>query len=331
MKKVKIKQMNTLPENKKLLAMKAYYEEHPPVIGVHAPETVEIIDLNVEMLINTKLPPYQRWFEQKRFDTIVKSIIEFGPSPAFIIIVNKKGDILDIHDGRHRTLAYWVLGYQNIPAVVVGFKTERDEITHFNAMNEKSVPLKYEQRLLNGYQAGDKLPCLIYKLAHQDPASKWSDKVALLGVEKRNEKMSAPNFAKILNWIGILLRRRVEGESAERALRKLEHLPYTVIRERLNAFHDWYYSFATPIKLKNDVFHKDKVLISMLEFYYCALIQNSKKKLLQPDNILNTAKSKFRTFNWQDLSGYDASTAPNQLFEHFNRSRKRNPVKRIGI
>jgi len=331
LKKVSINRMKTLPDNKRVEQMKSYFQENPPVIGKQSPKSVTEAELNVAMLVKTKLPAYQRWFEYGRFKDVVNTIIKFGPSVVFSITVIKNGEILHIHDGRHTTLAYWVLGFETIPANIVEFQSAADEIQHFNNLNRKRTGTKYEQDLLNGFQAKEALPCLIYKLGLQDQQSKWSDKVGLLGTKNRNEKMTAANFSKIVNWAGLGLRRRREGESDMRASRKLEKLSYESILEGVNLFHDWFFNFATPIKKKNDYFHKDKVLISMLEFFYCAIRQDSNKKILSSERILNDSITRFSRFNWQELNDYDVSKAPDKLFAEFNLKRGVYPVIRIGI
>ena len=328
-KKININKMNTNPQHTSIEKMKKYFEENPPEIGGQAPKTTQRIEANVQQLMKTNLPTYQRGFELARTKSIVESISYFGPMDAFTIVLVQHGSNLEIHDGRHRVVAYYVLGIKTIPAILVTFNNKEDEINHFNTINDARVGTKLEQKILNGMQANDPLSLLIYELGFTDPESKWCDKVALIGTDKHKEKMSVANFCKVVNWAGLKLRRRREGESIFRALRKIEALTYDEIRSGVNAFHDWFYNFATEIKVVNDVFHKDRVLISLLEFFYCAQKQESKSKMLQPEKIFAASINKFRGYNFTDLSRFDAATAPDALFDHFNKKRGTYPVKRI--
>jgi len=325
-----IETMNVNPNHRMIESMRKLFQENPPVIGEMAPQNIEYVDFSVDELIEKTLPHYQRGFEIGRAKDLVRSMTSFGYMPASIIVIVKKSDgTLDLHNGRHRTVASYVIGIKNIPAVIVTFKNIADEISHFNAINKARTGTKIEQTILNEFQANEPLALLLYELGYMDPASKWSDNVAFIGVENRKDKMNVANFCKVVNWIGFELRRRREGESNVRALSKLEKTPYPVILDRVNRFHDWYYKFATPIKLQNDVFHQDRVLISLLEFFYCAHKQNSTAALLQPDKILKTSINTFRNYDFRMLTKFDAATAPDQLFDHFNKKRQVYPVKRV--
>jgi len=328
--KLVIESKNVNPKHQTIESMRKLYKETPPNIGEMAPQEVKFVEVDVKELMDETLPQYQRGFELGRTKILIRSMTKFGYMPASIIVIVKKLDgSVYLHDGRHRTVASYVIGIKKIPAVIVTFKNIADEINHFNAINKARAGTKIEQTIFNEFQANDPLAMLIYELGYMDPHSKWSDKIALIGAEKLKDKMSVANFCKIINWVGLQLRRRREGESNIRALSKLKKTSYPEILGRVNKFHDWYYKFATPIKVVNDVFHQDRVLISLLEFFYCAHQQNSTAALLQPDKILNTAVNTFRNYNFQELSRFDSATAPDQLFDHFNKKRKTYKVKRV--
>jgi len=338
-KKVTIDQMPTLPENnKKIQMMKQHFKENPPKLGIQAPVSSTLVTMDVDPLLETLLPQYQRGYEHSRAESIIQSIIRFGyiDSSVITVVKTKKGELKALHnsDGRHRLIALYILNEPTIQVNVVQFTNESDEIDYFNMLNESQRPLTPEQRALNSFQANHPLAMLIYDLGYLNSSSRWNNKVALAGSGNPKGKMSVANFRKVLNWAGFGLRRRMEGESDIRALRRLEKMKYDDILEGVNMFHDWYYNFAKFPHVKGDVYTKDKVLISMLEFFYCAIRQESPKAVLNPDRILKAAISKFQLFNFEQLQGYDASKAPDILFEEFNgkgiRARA-NPVKRIGI
>ena len=325
-----IETMNVNPNHQTIESMRTLFQKNPPSIGEMAPQDVEFTEVNVDELMKKTLPHYQRGFELSRAKDLVQSMTRYGYMPASIIVIVKRSDkSLDLHNGRHRTVAAYVVGIKDIPAVLVSFKNKADEINHFNTINKARTGTKIEQTILNGFQAEDPLCMLIYELGYMDPASKWSDKVALIGAEKLKDKMSIGNFCKIVNWVGLRLRRRREGESNIRALSKLKKRSYPEILDEVNKFHDWYYNFATPIKVQNDIFHQDKVLISLLEFFYCSSQQNSTAALLQQDKILKTAINIFRNYNFRVLSTFDAATAPDMLFEYFNKKRRKYKIKRV--
>jgi hypothetical protein len=335
-KKIVIAAKSTSPNNTRIETMKKYFDETHVEIGTKAPETSVYVEADVNELMETHLPQYQRDFEVKRCEDIVKSIINHGPIKAYPILIVRKGEGKPyIHDGRHRTVAFWILGFKKIPAIQVEFNSEEDEIAHFNTINSGSMGMKRDQKMLNEFQANDPYAMLIYDLGATDPDSKWSDKVALLGTDQLKEKMSVSNFCKIVNWAGFGIRRRLDNDSRVAVIRKLKTLSYKKARENMNLFHDWFFNFATPIKVKNDTFHNDRVLISLLEFFYCTIRQTSKSKHLQPRNVLRKSISSFRTFNFLELTSYDAKSAPDRLFTHFNTAAngkpKKNQVKRISI
>jgi len=287
-----IETMNVNPNHRTIESMRKLYQENPPVIGDMAPQTVRFTKVNVNNLMKKTLPQYQRGFELGRAKDLVQSMTRYGYMPASIIVIVRRSDrSLDLHNGRHRTVAAYVVGIKKIPAVLVTFKNKEDEINHFNTINKGKAGTKIEQTILNEFQASNPLAILIYNLGYMDPNSKWSNKVALIGVgvEKFKDKMNVANFCKIINWAGLRLRRRREGESNIRALNRLKTVSYFEILNRINKFHDWYYKFATPIKVQNDIFHHDRVLISLLEFFYCAHQQNSTVALLQPNKILTAS------------------------------------------
>lgn len=336
-KRLIISKQTTLPDHKKIEAMKAHFEKNPPKMGVQAPISIKKGKMKVANLMGILLPQYQRGYEQKRTEDLVQSIILFGimKSVVITVVVDKNGEIIGIHDGRHRLVALHILGFVNVEVVMVEFKCDQDEIDHFNMINKSQRPLTPEQRMMNGFQAGNQLSTLIYKLGYFDSNSKWSDKVSLMGtgVAKKGS-ISVANFTKIMNWVALELRRRMEGESDLRATRKLEKMKYEDMLDRMNEFHDYFYKLAHFPHPKGDIFMKDKVLISILEFFYCANNQPSTKLVLSPERILKTSISKFRGFNFNELQGYDAAKAPNYLFQEFNGigARKRaNPVVRINI
>jgi len=336
-KQVVIHQMPTLPDHKKVEAMAKYYRENPPTLGLQAPTTSKLKNFKVDDLINTLLPQYQRGYEHSRTERIVHSMIRFDKlgSSIVTVVMNQKGEIVAMHDGRHRLVALHILNEKIVKANIVQFKEEADEIDYFNMINESQRPLTPEQRILNCFQAEDPLAILIYDLGYIDTDSKWHNKVSLLGTtDSPKGKLSVANFRKIVNWAGLGLRRRMEGESDIRALRKLEKMDYSVILNGMNSFHDYYYQFARFPHYVGDVFTKDKVIISLLEFFYCAIRQNSHKAVLSPQRILRSSVSKFRLFNFKQLQDYDAGKAPNSLFEEFNGKgpkARANPVVRLGI
>lgn len=328
--KVVIDRMTTDPKHTSVEAFRKYIQEDPPEIGKMAPQNVEFAELDVNDLMKKTLPQYQRGFEFNRTKALVQSMINYGYMPASLaVVVKRKDGSLDLHDARHRAVACYILGIEKIPSVIVSFKNEADEINHFNTINASRSGTKLEQQIMNGFQANDPYCMLIYDLGYMDTNSKWSDKVALIGTERQKEKMTVTNFCKVVNWAGLGVRRRREGSGANRVAAKMRVLNYQETLERMNLFHDWFYKFATPIRVQNDMFHKDKVLISMLEFFYCALRQESKSKYLSTTRILDSSVSMFRNYNFQMLNTYDAGTAPDKLFEHFNKKRGKYPVKRI--
>lgn len=328
--KLVIEKMTTDPNNTTVENMRSFFQENPQTIGEMSPRTAEFVELDVEDLMKKTLPQYQRGFELPRAKSLVQSIIEHGYMPASIITVVVQSDkTISVHDGRHRAVACYILGIKTIPSVVVTFKKEAHEIRYFNTINARKTGTKLEQKILNEFQANDPLALLIYDLGYIDPNSRWSDKVALLGVEKMKDKMSLANFCKVVNWAGLGLRRRLEGGSNSRAINKLKNMTYEEIREGTNMFHDWFYHFANPVKVQNDVYHKDKVLISMLEFFYCSLRQPSSVTLLKPEKLLKTSVNSFRNYNFDMLNAFDAATAPDKLFDYFNKKRAKYPVQRL--
>lgn len=332
---VVIEQLQTLPDDQKIVKMKELYKDNPPTIGMQAPTSSKLIEVKVDGLVNSTLPQYQRGYEHSRTERIVNSIIRFGHMGASVItIVKKRNGDLFMHDGRHRLLALYILDIPTSMANIVQFRNQADEIDYFNMINESQRPLTPEQRLLNNFQANNPLALLIYDLGYLDTNSKWHDKVALSGCGNKSGKLSVANFRKIVNWAGLGLRRRMEGESDVRALRRWSNTEYSIVLQSSNRFHDWYYEMASTPHFPGDVYTKDKVLISLLEFYYCSYRQDSSKAVLQPERILTTAAKKFKSFPLDILQSYDASKAPTVLFEHFNgkgAKKRANPVEQVGM
>jgi len=327
--KLTIKKMTTLPDFGAIENLKKFYEENPPDIGGSAPKTIERIEVNILDLITNNLPAYQRKFEWGRVKTIIKSIRQFGLLEIILISLVMHNKNLEIHDGRHRTIALYILGYKTIPAMLIVFKNKKDEIKHFNTINRAIAGAKLDQRIFNDYQADEPLGLLLYDLGFMDKNSKWSNKVALIGTKNAKEKMNVSNFLKIVNWAGLGLKRSSQGSHKHRANLRIQKLEYEEIKRRTNEFHDWFYNFATEVKVVKDIFHTSKVLTSLLEFYLASQKQQSTLKMLQPETILNSAVNKFRRVNWLDLSKFSSVKAPDMLFEAFNKKREKYPVLRV--
>lgn len=330
-KQVVVARMQTKPDHKKIEAMRAYFIKNPPTIGIQAPQSSNLTPLKVLYLMDLLLPQYQRDYQHSRTEFIVQSIIRFGHIGSSIITVlkDKNGDIIGTHDGRHRLVASYILGEKIIMTNVVQFRTDADEIDYFNMVNTSKRPLSPEQRLYNEFEANWPLANLIYDLGYIDANSKWSGKVALRGADNFAGQMSVANFRKVVNWAGFGLKRRMEGEADIRALSRLQKMNPKDILEGVNMFHDWYYELARFPHPKGEVFVKDKVLISLLEFFYSAIRQDSTKVAMQPDKILRAALPKFRLYRMEQLQGFDASKAPDQLFEVFNGTGERTRVNKV--
>ena len=317
----------------KVMTMKKYFKENPPIIGEHAPELSDIIYFDVEPFLKVTLPDYQRWFEYSRFIQLVREIQAYGPNELFAIKVVLRNDKATPHDGRHRVLAFWALDINKIPGRILRFKNRIDEIRHFQSLNRKTVGLTRERDLLNKKLEGEPLASLVYKLGSQDPNSKWSDKVSLIGVNNKNEKMSVANFIKVVNWIAVGIRGGIESNSYRRANKRVQKLSYDEMLSNMNAFHDWFFTFAPTIKSSKDIFHKNTVLISMLEFYYSSSRQDLSHPSLSQEKILSTSIQKFRNYSFYNLTTFDLKTAPDHLFEHYNLVKpgkmRKHPVKRI--
>ncbi len=175
-KTLSINSQTTLPDHKKIELMRSHFTENPAEIGIHAPIEISTAIMKVDDLMGILLPQYQREYEHSRSDWLVKSIIRFGlmKSVVITIIADKKGEIIGIHDGRHRLVALYMLRYDVVEVVSLIFKNPQDEIDHFNMINKPPRPLTPEQRLLNSHQANHPLAEMLYEIGFYDDNSNWA-------------------------------------------------------------------------------------------------------------------------------------------------------------
>lgn len=297
-------------------------------LGIAAPTTVTFEDHSIDVLYHTKLPNYQRDYQHSRMLIINASMRLYGIQPTMLkIILNKDRQIIE---GRHTVVALYINRVETVPCCVMDFPNAAQEIEFFNHINTPKKAMKREQTLFNEYQAKDPLAVLMYKLGHIDPVSKWGGNVAFLNVPKPMEKMTITNFGKILHWVGLGIARRREGEYRMRlgkaALKAGNGTEYQNVRQRVNNFHDWYYTFATKQKIANDPFHKDLILTTMLEFFRQAHLQDSSNAYLAPERILNSSIALFsnrREWDFERLLNFSHKEAVNQMVDRFNKGRSK--------
>ena len=258
----------------------------------------------------------------KRMEVIIDSIRIFGlQDTIFRVIVNKDMEPLD---GRHLTIACYILGIPTVKAVMMEFESLDQQILFFNHVNKAKMPMKTEHVLYSNYLANEPIACLMYKLALEDNNSKWQGNVAILDAPKPSHLMSITNFSKVLNWTGLQSRRVSEGDSRQRLLNKIETTDYNTIIERVNKFHDWYYVFAKKPREPNDLFHSSKVLVTMLNFFFFAHKQDQSCAYLEVDRILNSSIRVFKNnpkWNFENLLRLDYIPAIKEMVNHFNTTR----------
>lgn len=276
----------------------------------------EVIEnVSVMELMNTVRLPYQRQIEPTRVMKLLKKMQKYGVMPGrSFIIVDEENQIID---GQQRLVALYLLGWETVTVIKYNF----EEIPHAKAAlfgdinTREGGDLSAAKRVQTDRLAQEQYAIWLYQLGYFDDTSKWQNQVGFCDVPNPKRKISVTNFLKIFNWIGLRIRRKMEGGSKERINRKIEQTTFSDVRERMNDFYDWLFTWASKTVTGN-MLYKDNILIGVMEFYLTILEQPEAAKIKQ------LSARKLKGYDLGELSNLTYAVVPGALITLFNGYRK---------
>jgi hypothetical protein len=275
----------------------------------------------IETLTSKHLSSFQRALQFIRLKNIGKKIKNFG----YIKIPLVVDESYKIIDGGHRLVVAWVLGFTHIPVIVYQFNNVQEKSIFFNEINTpEGGPMAAMERIAARKISKYPYETLIMKLISEDTGSRFYDQVGYKN-HTGKDRITMLSFLKIINWIGLGIRHKWQNGDTDAFLqsstqRMIKDGMYVDIRNRMNDFASWFFSWAGTKRSTTPEAHGDKNLYGMLEFYLMMVHQKSGRELKK---TLKASTRKFTGYDLKNLKSYEITHVSGQLIKDFNRGKLR--------
>ena len=281
----------------------------------------------IEALIDKNQHLFQRRLQIGRLKHISKKIQKFG----FLMIPIIVDENYKMVDGQHRVIVAYLLGFKQVPVVVYNFKNQMEKAKFFSTMSiPEGGPIAVMDRVNAKKLAGDPYESMIYKLVVTDKLSLFRNKVSFKDQPNPNSKISLPSFMKITNWIGLGIRRGWETSYdgyLQGTVGKLGSAGYMDVRDKLNEFATWTFSWAGSTRASRSLLYRDKILCGFLDFYiFMGTCRGNKRKW---NTVKKLSARKFMSYELQGLMDKDITAVPSSITAYYNKKRTTNIVKEI--
>lgn len=290
-------------------------------IKVSPPEFVKIVmDYPIEDIINKNLYTFQRKLQYSRLVKIAEKVIEFGYI-AIPIVLDELGKMVD---GQHRVVVLHLMGYETIPAVIYEFKSQKDKPYIFSkiCMPEGGGPAIFDRvnaRKIAGYP----YETMIHKLVMVDTHSMFYDRVGYKGATNLKQKIGLPTFVKMLNWIGLGVRRNWDTNNdtfLQHTVQEMNQEGYKAVRDRLNMFASWLFTWAGDTRDGNKDLYKEKIIVGFMDVYLMMVDQTSNAGDLV--RMKRESIKRFKGFNMVNLFHLDNEGIPAAIIQKYNHGRR---------
>jgi len=293
------------------------------VIGKLAYIVVDKIDnYPTQSILDKNVAVFQREIKAGRTKNIIMKMLVYGYDPANPVIIGEDGKLID---GQHRTLAAAALEIKEIPAIIARFKSPQEKAKYFVAKSRpEGGAMAIGDRIRAELSSGDIYAKYVYKLGRDDSTCIFHDKVGLKGVPSPKGKISPVAFLKIFNWIALDHRRRWEQQSVHILETKIRESSYQEIKERMNDFGIWFFSWVSP---NDNLVYRDKNILGILDFYLMMLKQPGSSL----DSLKRASIRKLQTFDFKNCLKMEATSIPGNLLSYYNGKKKRYRMKEISL
>ena len=292
-------------------------------IGEKAYEVIEKIDLYpTDSILAKNITIFQREIKAGRVKKIRAKMKVYGYDPANPVVLGEDGKLID---GQHRTLSAASLDITHIPAIIARFRSPRAKAEYFVTKSRpEGGAMATVDRLRAELSSGNIYAKYIYKLCRDDSTSIFHGRVGLKGVPSPKSKMSPVVFLKIFNWIGLNHRRGWEQQSSHSAETKIRELSYQEIKDRMNDFGFWFFSWVST---NDKLVYRDKIITGILDFYLM-MIRQADSNL---DSLKKASIKKLQLFDFKDCLKMERSSIPSNLLSFYNGKKKRYRMKEISL
>jgi len=285
------------------------------------PELLQVIEeYPIEELIDKNLFIFQRDLQLRRLIKIARKIIRFD----FLFIPIILDEALKMIDGQHRVTVAYLLGMKTVPVAVYRFRRPSDKPDLFSEISmPEGGPPAILDRMNSRKIAKYPYESTIHRIITDD-ACVFYDKVVWKG-SKGKEKITLPTFIKIFNWIGLGVRRGWQSENdgmLQHRTGGMTEEDYIELRERLNVFGIWFFSWAGDDRSANPDLYKEKIIVGFMDFYLHMIKTSSSKTDL--NSMMKRSKQKFLTFNPANVAHYDYEGVLGYLLKEFNSNKPKH-------
>lgn len=272
----------------------------------------ELIDIS---LLKSDLE-YQRDLDEPKVRELMESMKRYGFLPNESVVFN---DNYELIDGKRRREAASRLGITKIPAVGYKFPDFKTETKFFMDMNSFIGPLAPKDWWKASKMYGEFLGTTLYKL-NDDPTSLLYRRINLNGSNQNKQNFQISDALTIIGSSSLRYYHNWTRDRHELFEFKAKQYTYEEIKDGVNDFLDFFYTWNGNSKQDNPVPYKNRVLRSILIVY--ALLKNN--GYLPPGKTIRTETlAKMRQFNFtNDFKKLDHSTAISVLLSQFNRGKK---------
>jgi hypothetical protein len=221
------------------------------------------------------------------------------------------------------------------------FRSLAEESAYFKIMQSADGgPPVAADRLKASFYANEPYGLVMYNLGLIDTESIFSPKVSFRkDIQKKymdNEVFSifqstpcpftVGAFTRMFHWIGLRYRRNWEKRKEDYLNKMVYSTEYDVIRDRMNHFGEWLFSWAGATPPKEIC--RNPVLIGFMDFYLTVLHQPKLTEKKQA-SILKMASNKFLAWDWyrSKLMSCKPDEALEIVLKEYNAGRTSNRIQ----
>lgn len=289
-----------------------------------------IPDYPIEELIEKNLHIFQRKLQRERLKKIAAKVLEFG----FLFFPIVLDEDFKMVDGQHRATVAYIMGYKTIPAAIYSFRNHQHKAKFFAkiCMPDGGGPAILD-RMNSRRIANYPYESMIHRLIMDDTQSKFYDCVDWKGIVNKKQKITLPVFMKMVNWIGLGLRRKWDNGYdgyIQHVCETLGVKGYQDVRQRLNDFADWLFAWAGTSRQNKPDLYKEKIIIGFMDFYIMMIMQSSTKRELNRHK--KESIKRFRVYNFTHLLALDYTGVTASICKEYNRGRQpQNKINDIEL